>query len=209
MTSNEKGALRTVAKRGRRPGPTQTRDQILEIARAQFAERGYNRTTLRSVAEAADVHPALLHHYFRSKQQLYSEALDLPVDPWEVIARLLTDTPRDQLPDALVRHFVSTWRDPEAGARMRARTRRTLGEPGSSGMSRTHLESVVIPRFSRSLGVPELQVAAAFSQLIGLTLADTLMEVRQLHEVSEDELVALVAPTIDRYFTPPTPKLQS
>src|SRR6201999_230834 len=99
-------------KPGRRPGPSQTREQILHAAREQFAARGYSHTTLRSVAAAAEVNAGLLHHYFGSKRERYREALDLTVDPWEVLARLLDEPPRDELPAALIRQFLSTWRDP-------------------------------------------------------------------------------------------------
>jgi AcrR family transcriptional regulator len=81
-----------VAKAGRRPGPSQTRGQILRAARDLFAERGYARTSVRSVA-AAGVSQGLVHHYFASKEQSYREALDLTVDPWQVLTRLLDDTP--------------------------------------------------------------------------------------------------------------------
>lgn len=191
-----------MAKPGRRPGPSQTREQILQAAREQFAGRGYNKTTLRSIADAADVHPALLHHYFRSKQQLYNDALNLPVDLWEVLTRLLTDTPADQVANALVRHFVSTWRDPVSGARLRAMARRTYGDPDGTSMARSHMETVLIPRFADALKVPESNVAAALSHLIGLTLVDTLVGVRQLSHLSEDELVALVGPAISQYLAP-------
>jgi AcrR family transcriptional regulator len=191
-----------MAKPGRRPGPSQTREQILQAAREQFAGRGYTRTTLRSVAEAAQVHPALLHHYFRTKQQLYRDALDLPVDPWEVLTRLLTQTPADQFPGALVRQFVSTWRDPVAGPRLRAMARSTYGDPDGTSMARSHTEAVLIPRFADALGVPEVNVAAALSHLIGLTLADTVLGIRQLNHATEDDLVALVGPVISQYLTP-------
>jgi AcrR family transcriptional regulator len=191
-----------MAKAGRRPGPSQTREQIIRAAREQFAERGYTRTTLRSVAAAAQVHPGLLHHYFGSKQQLYRDALDLPVDPWEVLTRLLVDTPRDQLADALARQFVSTWRDPASGTRLRAMARRTYGDPDATSMARAHLQSVLIPRFASALDVPEANVAAALSHLIGLTLLDTLIGIDQLANLSDDDLVALIRPAISRYLAP-------
>jgi AcrR family transcriptional regulator len=191
-----------VAKPGRRPGPSQTREQILRAAREQFAERGYTHTTLRSVAAAAQVHPGLLHHYFGTKQQLYRDALELPVDPWEVLTRLLDDTPREQFPEALVRQFVSTWRDPTSGARLRAMARRTYGDPDTTSLARAHLETVLIPRFATALDVPQANVAAALSHLIGLTLLDTLIGVGQLGMLSDDDLVTLIRPAISQYLTP-------
>ena len=191
-----------MAKAGRRPGPSQTREQILRAAREQFAERGYTHTTLRSVAAAAQVHPGLLHHYFGSKQQLYRDALELPVDPWEVLTRLLDDTPRDQFAGALVRQFVSTWRDPASGARLRALARQTYADPEATSMTRAHVATVLIPRFAAALEVPEANVAAALSHLTGLTLFDTLIRVDQLTSLGDDDLVALVTPAISRYLTP-------
>jgi AcrR family transcriptional regulator len=191
-----------MAKPGRRPGSSQTREQILQAAREQFADRGYTHTTLRSVAAAAQVHPGLLHHYFGSKQQLYRDALDLPVDPWEVLTRLLTGTPRDQLAAALVRQFVSTWRDPATGPSLRAMARQTYSNPDATSMTRAHVATVLIPRFASALGVPEANVAAALSHLIGLTLLDTLVGVGQLTSLTDDDLVTLIAPAISHYLTP-------
>jgi AcrR family transcriptional regulator len=192
-----------VGKVGRRPGPSQSREQILQAARDLFAERGYTGTTVRAIAAAAEVQPGLLHHYFGSKQQLYREALDLSVDPWDVLTKLLQDTPRGQFAEALVRQFVASWRDPLLGPRLRARARQTYGEPGGTRMTQVHLDTVLIPRFARALQIPEANVAAALSHVIGLTLLDTVIGVQQLRDLSDNDLVALVEPAISRYLTPP------
>ena len=191
-----------MGKPGRRPGPSHTREQILHAAREQFAARGYTHTTLRSVAAAAQVNPGMLHHFFGSKEQLYREALDLSVDPWEVLCRLLDDTPRDQLPEALVRQFVSTWRDPALGPRLQARARQTYGDPNGTSITRAHLETVLIPRFARALDLPEAKVAAAFSHLIGLTLLDNVIGIEQFSSLADDDLVHLVEPAVRRYLAP-------
>ena len=73
-----------MARAGRRPGPTQTKDAIVTAARAQFAERGYGATTIRSVAADAGVNPALVHHYFGTKDRLFLEVLQWPLDPIEL-----------------------------------------------------------------------------------------------------------------------------
>jgi AcrR family transcriptional regulator len=187
---------------GRRPGPSHSREQILQAARDLFAEHGYTRTTVRAVAAAAEVQPGLLHHFFGSKEQLYREALDLSVDPWEVLTRLLDETPRDQFAEALVRQFVTSWRDPVLGPQLRARARETYGDANATSMTRTHLDTVLVPRFASALNVPEANVAAALSQLIGLTLLDTLIGVNQLRRLDDDDLVALVGPAVSQYIQP-------
>ncbi len=186
-----------MATTGRRPGPTRTKDAILAAARAQFAARGYTATTLRSVARAAGVHPALIHHHFGSKEQLYDAALSLPVDPIETLTRL-TQVPRSQFPEALVRHFIATWRDPQAGPVLHALLRRAISEPDQTALLRSHAETVLVPRIATALGIPEINVAAAFAQLIGLTIADTFIRIGPLTHATEDQIVALVTPTISR-----------
>jgi AcrR family transcriptional regulator len=193
-----------VGKAGRRPGPSQTREQILRAARDLFAERGYTRTSIRSVAAAAQVSQGLVHHYFASKEQLYREALDLTVDPWEVLTRLLDDTPRDQFAAALARQFVSAWRDPVLGPQLRARARQAYGDPDATSMTRAHLQSVLIPRFANALQIPQANAAAALSLLIGLTLLDTVVAIEQLSQLSNDDLIALAEPAISRYLAPPS-----
>ena len=69
-------------------------------------------------------------------------------------------------------------------------------------MMRAHLQTAVIPRFAQSLGAPEANIAAAFAHLIGLPLSDSLLGIRQLNRLNEDDLVALVAPVLGQYFTP-------
>jgi AcrR family transcriptional regulator len=186
-----------VATAGRRPGPTRTKDAILAAARAQFASRGYTSTTLRSVARAAGVHPALIHHHFGSKEQLYDAALSLPVDPIETLTRL-TQVPRDQFPEALVRHFIATWRDAQAGLVLHALLRRAISDPDQTALLRSHAETVLVPRIATALGIPQVNVAAAFAQLIGLTIADTFIRIGPLTRATEDQIVALATPAISR-----------
>lgn len=191
----------TVARAGRRPGPTQTRDEILLAARTLFAENGYVGTTVRAVAAAAAVNPALVHHYFRTKDQLFLAALQLPIDPAATIIELLATGPRSELPERLVRFFVTAWRDPTTGQALQAVLRRAVSDEPSAALLRNLLETVLLPRVSAALEVPKLQVATAMSHLVGLVLGATILRIEPLASADEDELVALVAPTIARYLT--------
>ncbi|GAA5136523.1 TetR/AcrR family transcriptional regulator [Alloalcanivorax gelatiniphagus] len=51
----------------------QVRDRILDASELLFAERGYAGTTLREVADAAEVTQALINYYFGSKYGLFQE----------------------------------------------------------------------------------------------------------------------------------------
>jgi AcrR family transcriptional regulator len=189
-----------MAPAGRRPGPTQTRDAILAAARAQFAGRGYTGTTVRSVAAAADVNPALIHHYFGSKDQLFLAALNMPVNPAQVIVQLLAAGPRSEFPERIVRYFIVAWRDPAIGQALQAVLRRAVSDEASAALIRNLVENVLLPRAADALGLPKMRIAIAMSHLIGLVLGATILHIEPLASASEDELVDLVAPAIRSYL---------
>lgn len=81
------------APRGRRPGTSSARDDILAAARVLFAERGYDGASTRAIASAAAVDPALINHYFGGKEGLFQAVMELPVHVIELAARVLSDHP--------------------------------------------------------------------------------------------------------------------
>ena len=82
-----------MARTGRRPGVSGTREAILDAARRAFAEQGYQRATVRDVARLAGVDPALVHHYFGTKQELFVAAVRLPVNPVDQLTAVLAAEP--------------------------------------------------------------------------------------------------------------------
>src|SRR5258707_14696047 len=79
---------------GRRPGSADTRSEILTAARAEFASRGYEKTTVRGIARAANVDAALVHHYFGPKDRVFMAAMEFPIHPWGVFEHLAGDPAR-------------------------------------------------------------------------------------------------------------------
>ncbi|HVX71114.1 MAG TPA: TetR family transcriptional regulator [Mycobacteriales bacterium] len=193
-----------MARAGRRPGPTQTKDAIVTAARAQFAERGYGATTIRSVAADAGVNPALVHHYFGTKDRLFLEVLQWPLDPIELVTDLLASGPCSRFPRRFTAAFIAAWRDPATGPALQAMARRAIGDPDSAALMRNLVENLLLPRFAQILGVPEANVAAAISHLLGLMLAATVLRVAPLATATDEELVELVSPAVARYLKPAT-----
>jgi AcrR family transcriptional regulator len=185
---------------GRRPGPSSTRSEILAAARTLFAARGYQATTVRDIAADAGVNPALVHHYFGSKEQVFVAALNLPLNPADIVTGLRDAGPRSQLGARVVRFFVRTWRDPATGQPLQAMLRAAASTEQGAAMMRQFGEDVMLPRVATALGVSRLRAAGAFSQLIGFALAATIVRVEPLASASEDELVALLAPSVQRYL---------
>ena len=92
---------------GRRPGDSGTREAIRAAAIEQFAERGYDRPSMRSIAQQAGVDPALVSHYFGSKHALFVDVVELPFDPAVVIPALFATGDRDGIGARLAGFLVS------------------------------------------------------------------------------------------------------
>src|SRR3954469_19466286 len=92
---------------GRRPGQSSSRDDILSSARVLFGERGYDKASIRAIAREAGVDPALVHHYFGSKEELFAAAMEFPIDPKLILAQFAG--PREELGERIVRIFLRVW----------------------------------------------------------------------------------------------------
>ncbi|MBF6174381.1 TetR/AcrR family transcriptional regulator [Nocardia blacklockiae] len=188
---------------GRRPGRSGTRDAILDAARSRFAEVGFDKASIRSIAGQAGVDPALVHHYFGTKQQLLTAALDLPIDP-DVILERIAAAPTERLGETIVRTVLEAWDSP-IGMHAVAAFRSILGGSSDPALARTFLLEVVLRDVRERVdeppgtGVPRVLLAA--SQMIGLLVARKVVGVQPLAAMTPAELAPLVGPTLQRYLT--------
>jgi AcrR family transcriptional regulator len=169
-------------------------------ARQLFAQRGFQATTTRAIAARAGVNAALVHHYYGTKEQLLIAVMNLPLDPVDMIRQLHDSGPREHLGERLVRFFVRVWRDPGTGQPLQALLRSAASTESGAATMRQFAENVMLPRVSALLGVPPSRVAGAFSQLIGFALSGTIIRIEPLASAPEDDLVALLAPSVQRYL---------
>jgi AcrR family transcriptional regulator len=184
---------------GRRPGPSQTREAVLGAARNLFAERGYEKTTIRAIGRAADVDPALVHHFFGTKEQVFIAAMAFPFDPDDLIREVISG-PREGVAQRLVRFFLSVWRDPEARAPFVAILRSATTNEQAAAMLREFISSALLARVAQTLRLPRLRVEAAAAQLVGIALVRYVVGIEPLASAPEDEIVALVTPVIEYYL---------
>lgn len=189
--------------RGRRPGSPDTRAEILGFARELFAAHGYAGTSVRTVAGAAGVDPALVHHYFGTKRDLFLAALGAPLDPREVLAHVGAGG-LDGAGERLLRTFLSVWDAEETRLPLLALVRGVL-EPGGERLVADGLLRVVLGPVGSDLGVdrPERRMTLVASQLIGLVMARYVLRLEPLASASAEELVAACAPTLQRYLEMP------
>ncbi len=191
--------------RGRRPGGPDTRGEILAAARAAFATKGYGATSMRGVAAEAGVDPALVHHYFDGKDGLFLASLEVPVDPRELVPRLVEEG-IDGAGERMLRTFLAVWDDPVVRLPLLTLVRTSLGAEGPVDLLRDGMFRLVFTPLADALapvvGEPEAhrRVQLVASQLIGLVVARYLLVLEPLASLSTEEVVARVGPTLQRYF---------
>jgi AcrR family transcriptional regulator len=187
------------AGRGRRPGPTETREAILAEAREMFADKGYDGTSLRAIARAAGVDPALVHHFFGTKEGVFVEAMRFPVDPSVLLPRILA-LPRERLGEVIVRTFLQIWGDADRRAPILAMLRSAMTNERAAAMMREFVTTALLGRAGAATDVPPLKIQAAVGQMIGVMILRYVLCVEPMASATEDELVELVAPTLQRYL---------
>jgi AcrR family transcriptional regulator len=182
----------TKAKRGRRPGPSTTRADILDAARALFGRHGYEGATLRMIADAARVDPALVARSFGDKDGLFLAAVQWPWDPAEVVPAVAAG-PKRRAGHRIARLVIETWEDPAQRAPIVA----LLTSTGTSEIARALLRDFVTLRvqvpFVRACGFdqPELRGALLSAQHLGLCTARYVVAIEPLASMDADDLIEI------------------
>jgi len=198
--------MATGKRAGRRPGENRTRVAILAAARTQFAELGYDAASVRAIARAADVDPALVLHYFGSKAGLFTEALAFPFDAEEVVERIVAG-PRSQLGRRLVLFFLSIWDDAARREHLLAILRAATTSPVAADLLRGGLGARVLRPVGEHLG-PDgpLRMSLCAAHLVGLGITRYIVLIEPLASLEPDEVADLVAPALQRYMTGTLPQ---
>ncbi|MCU1593883.1 MAG: TetR family transcriptional regulator [Frankiales bacterium] len=187
---------------GRRPGDSGTREAILTAAREGFSAAGYRGTSLRAIAREAGVDPALITHYFGSKDALFEAALALPLDPGALVPLLLAEG-LDGLGDRIVRAFLAVWDGTPGQGPMLAMLRSAVTHEDSAERLRELLTRVLLRPLAEGAGKGDAELRAALlaSQVAGLAVARYVLKIEPLASATADQLAPLLGPTLQRYLT--------
>jgi AcrR family transcriptional regulator len=194
---------KTTKRRGRRQGEPVSRDAVLTAAKKRFAMEGYEKTTLRAIAQDAHVDPSMVLYLFGSKEELFRESLRLIVDP-EVLVAALTGDDDPDIGTRLVRTYLRIWETPDTAASMRAMLQSATSNTDAHEAFRGFMQNYVLTAVSGVLGGGEqarLRAMLAASQLVGTAMLRYIIEVPPLATLSADEVVKVIAPTVTRYLT--------
>jgi AcrR family transcriptional regulator len=191
--------------RGRRPGRTDTRAAIQAAALTLFSEMGYEKVSLRAIARAADVDPALIHHYFENKADLFARSvLDLPLDA-DAIVRQILDGPVEGVGERTIAAFLDAWDRPGAGNRFTAMLRAAVTDPNARRPLSEFLVREVLGKVAESLGHANARFRAQLgvSLVLGLALSRDILELPALVKARNPVLVKALGRAMQAHLVEP------
>lgn len=176
---------------------------MLAAARTAFAERGYDGASIRGIATAAGVDPALVHHYFGTKDQLFLAAVQAPADPDDLMPAVLAAPPEER-GAAVVSTVLQVWDGPARPAIL-ALVRSAVNHEWSAKLIREFVLTKIIRRVVGSVDMPveerEARGALVASQVMGLVMARYVLQLEPLASAAPETVVAAIGPTVQRYLT--------
>jgi AcrR family transcriptional regulator len=193
------------ARRGRRRAGEDTRSLITEAARGEFADKGYEGTSMRAVARVAGVDPALVHHYFDGKADLFAQSVVLTrVNPAVIVDRVL-EGPLDTLGDRLIRTFLTVWDEPGNQERLVALVRAVHTNEEVGALIRQFVALEILGRITRRTKVSDapLRGALAAAQIIGLATTRYVVRMPPMVDASHDDIARWLGPTLQHYLVDP------
>jgi AcrR family transcriptional regulator len=187
---------------GRPIGTSGTRERILTNARELFARNGIHRTSIRAVAAAAGVDPALVHHYYGTKEQLFAAAVRIPIDPMDIIGPL-REVPVEELGYQLPSTLLPLW-DSEMGAGIIA-TLRSILAGSEVNLFRSFVQEVIAVEVGGRVDNPPgsgiIRIQFVASQLVGVVMARYILELEPFASLPAEQIAQTIAPNLQRYLT--------
>ncbi|MFJ9180787.1 TetR family transcriptional regulator [Streptomyces sp. NPDC102360] len=196
-------------RRGRPPrteGPG-ARERILDVAREEFAERGYDKASVRGIAKAAGVDSALVHHYFGTKEQVFAASIEVALAPALKAPAALADGPLDEVGERMTRFFFGVWEAPETRVPLLAILRSAVNNDVAAGVLRRLVASRLLASIAQRLDLPkdeaELRVSLAAAQLMGTAMVRYVMRVEPIASADPERIIARIAPVVQLHLTGP------
>lgn len=187
------------------PGPRDERGvlaaRILREARLAFATLGWAGTTVRGIARAADVDPALIYHYFRSKEGLLDAATTPPPRFLDRVAASWT-VPAAELGRHLLQQVMLNWEDAETGPVLKAILQTAAHEPTTRDKLRKLIEQGLMGPATVGAGEADRLVRASLiaSQLLGFGFMRYVWHIEPIASMRQEDILAAMTPNLQRYI---------
>jgi AcrR family transcriptional regulator len=189
------------AKAGRRRGNPDTRSTILAAAQSEFADKGFDRVSMRGIAKTAGVDPSLMYHYFGSKDDVLLASLDVPFDPREVIPAL-TREGVEGLGSRIAARFLAIWDDPTNQSRLVTVVRASMSSTAAQDLLTNGLARMILGPIREVVAPSEAAIRTSYvaSQLLGLAVTRYVLRLEPLASAPSEVVMAAIGPTLQRYL---------
>jgi AcrR family transcriptional regulator len=185
-------------------GPA-TRDRILDAAREEFSERGYDKTSIRGIAKAAGVDAALVHHYFGTKEQVFEAAIEVAFAPALNAPTAVADGPLEGVGERLTRFVFGVWENPTTRTPLLAIVRSAVNNEAAAAVFRRLIATQLLRRIAQQLDLPdgELRAELAAAQLVGTAMLRYVIKIDPLASADLELIIRRVAPVVQGHLTNP------
>ncbi|MDI2128048.1 TetR family transcriptional regulator [Yinghuangia seranimata] len=175
-----------------------TKCAILAAARERFATDGFERATIRAIAADAGIDPAMVMRYFGSKDKLFAAAAE-----FDLGLPGLSALPPETLGRVLAEHFTRRWEDDEAFMVL-LRTSVTNEEAAERlrVISREKL-CPIVTAVCPDAAQAQRRAGLLVSQVLGFALCRYILRIGPVVDMTRDEVVAWLAPALQRCLTGP------
>jgi AcrR family transcriptional regulator len=175
-----------------------TEAAILEAAREQFAEHGFDRTTIRSVAAQAGIDPALVMQYYKNKEGLFAAAAR-----WQVDHKAIATATREDIPRTALDDLFQGFEDPATRAAGIALMRNCLTHDTALGIVRDEVMCETQALVAKTIGGADAELRAGLlaSTMMGLVMGRYLLELPALTAASREDLERVLIPMLETLTT--------
>ncbi|WP_328425014.1 TetR/AcrR family transcriptional regulator [Streptomyces sp. NBC_00443] len=206
MTGITSGQGGVGSRRRGRPPRTEsadTRDRILNAAREEFSERGYEKTSVRGIAKAAGVDSALVHHYFGTKEQVFEASVEVAFAPALKVRDVVLEGPLDDVGERMTRVIFGLWENPVSRKPLLAIVRSAVNNEAAAAVFRRLVSAQLMRRIAGEIDSPdaELRAELAAAQLVGVAMMRYVIKIEPITSVDVEEIIARVAPVVQGHLT--------
>ncbi|QLE73329.1 TetR/AcrR family transcriptional regulator [Streptomyces rectiverticillatus] len=178
------------------------RERILAAARAEFAERGYDKASIRAIARGANVDPALVHHYYGPKEQIFAAAIATDFAPALEAPDVVQAGGPEALGERLTRFILGVWENPDTREQLLAIVRSAVANETAAAVFRDLVTTRLMARIAGELDVPDpkLRSELAAAHLVGVAMLRYVIKVEPLASADLEQVIAIVAPAVQRHL---------
>ncbi|QWF83410.1 TetR/AcrR family transcriptional regulator [Amycolatopsis sp. CA-230715] len=191
------------ARPGRWRTGAESKQRILDTARALFGEHGYGGTTVRAIAAGAGVDPAMVFYFFGTKQSLFAAAIEMSAQVPPALESIFTGG-LDGIGERMIRTLLENM-DASGRTPLALLTRSPQADGQTETLLREYIDREITGRLAALLNGPDAAFRAGMVnvQLLGLAVARYLVRIEPIASSSVDELVSRFGPLVQHCLTGP------